>query len=284
MCEHQCGLGHSDNKEPVPYRDEKGVLKVNLSRRDIVRGLATGSVVAIAAGCTYNEELGRNQLLIVSSDQMAQLAQGAWLDLRKKQPTTNDPRYVNVVREVSAKVVAAAGSNPAAWDVQVFQSKQLNAFALPGGRIGVYTGIMDTMENKDQLATVLGHEVAHVKYNHSGERYSQSSLAAVGLTVAQVATRKNEYNREIMQVLGLGVTLGYVLPFSRRHELEADKFGLRFMAKAGYDPRQSIRFWQRMAAGDRSKKPPELLSTHPSDATRIAELKRELARMGYATS
>ncbi len=281
MC-NQTLCNHED--QPEVYRDDKGVLKVDMSRRDIVRGLAAGSVVAIASGCTYNEDLGRNQLLIVSSDQMAQLAQGAWLDLKKQQPTTNDPRYVNTVRRVSSKVIQAAGSNPAAWDIQVFKSDQLNAFALPGGKVGIYTGIMNAMENEDQLATVVGHEVAHVKYNHSGERYSQSSLAAVGLTVAQVKKKKNEYNREIMQVLGLGVTLGYILPFSRRHELEADKFGLRFMAKAGYDPRQSVRFWQRMsAASKRSQKPPEILSTHPSDATRIAELNRELARMGYAT-
>lgn len=276
VCAHQ--------QQPETYRDEDGVLKVDLSRRDIVRGLAAGSVVAIASGCTYNEELGRNQLLIVSSDQMAQLAQGAWLDLKKQEPISNDRRYTDKVRRVSSKVIQAAGSNAAAWDIQVFNSKSLNAFALPGGKVGVYTGILDTMENDDQLATVVGHEVAHVKYNHSGERYSQSTMATLGLTVAQVATKDNEYRNEIMQVLGLGVTLGYVLPFSRRHELEADKFGLRFMAKAGYDPRQSIRFWQRMSAASSRQAPPEILSTHPSDATRIAELRRELAIMGYPTA
>lgn len=252
---------------------------VAMSRREIVRGLAAGSVVVLAQGCAYNEELGRSQLLFVSSGQMAQLAASAWTDLKKQQKTTNNPKYVNRVARVAPKIIQASGDNPADWEVQVFDSEELNAFALPGGKIGFYTGILDIMENDDQIAAVMGHEVAHVNYNHAGERYSQSTLAQTGLTVAQVAVSGSQYQNQIIGVLGAGASLGVILPFSRRHELEADKFGVRYMHRAGYDPNEALRFWESMAA-KKSGGPPEFLSTHPSDATRIAQLRREIALLG----
>ncbi len=253
-----------------------GVPIVTMSRRDIIRGLASGSVVVLAAGCAYNEELGRNQLLFVSSGQMAQLATSAWSDLKKQEKISNDPRYVDRVRRVAPRIISAAGGSPSQWEVVVFDSKDLNAFALPGGKIGFYTGILDIMENDDQIATVMGHEVAHVNYNHSGERYSQSTLAQTGLSVAQVAVSGSQYQNQILGVLGAGASLGVILPYSRKHELEADKFGLRYMHRAGYDPDEALKFWTKMAAS-KSGAPPEILSTHPSDQTRIAQLKREIA-------
>jgi predicted Zn-dependent protease len=255
---------------------------VAMSRREIVRGLACGSVVAFTTGCTYNEELGRSQLLIVSSGQMAQLAASAWTDLKREQPTTRDPKYVSRVNRVAPKVIQASGNNPSQWEVQVFDSKELNAFALPGGKVGFYKGILDIMENDDQIATVMGHEVAHVNYNHSGERFSQSAAAQGGLTVAQVLASGSQHQNTIVGVLGMGATLGVILPFSRRHELEADKFGLKYMHRAGYRPNEALRFWEKMAAKKQGSGPPEFLSTHPSDATRIAQMKREIALLGGA--
>ena len=257
--------------------EETRIMKtVTMSRREIIRGLAAGTVVIIPAGCAYNEELGRNQLLFVSQGQMAQLAGSAWSDLKRQERITNDPRYVNRVRRVAPRVIQASGGNPGQWDVQVFQSDQLNAFALPGGRIGFYTGLLDTMENDDQIATVMGHEVAHVNFNHSGERYSQSTLAQTGLSVAQVAVSGSRYQNQIMGILGAGASYGVILPFSRRHELEADKFGVRYMHRAGYNANQAVRFWENLSAS-KSGGPPAYLSTHPSDATRIAQLRREVA-------
>ncbi|MEQ8751868.1 MAG: M48 family metallopeptidase, partial [Amphiplicatus sp.] len=128
--------------------------------------------------------------------------------------------------------------------------------------------------------------ISHVNYNHSGERYSQSTLAQGGLTVAQVAVSGSAYQNQILGVLGAGASLGVILPFSRKHELEADKFGLRYMHRAGYNPDEAIRFWQKMSASKSgSGAPPEILSTHPSDATRIAQLQREIAliRQGGAS-
>lgn len=251
--------------------------KVAMSRREIVRGLAAGSVVAFTTGCAYNEELGRSQLLFVSSGQMAQLASSAWSDLKKQEKISTDTRYTSRVNRVAPRIIQASGNNPAEWEVQVFDSKDLNAFALPGGKIGFYTGILDLMENDDQIACVMGHEVAHVNYNHSGERYSQSSLAQTGLTVAQVAVSGSQYQNQIVGVLGMGASLGVILPFSRKHELEADKFGVRYMHRAGYQPNEALRFWEKMAAQKSGGAPPEILSTHPSDATRIAQLRREIA-------
>lgn len=266
--------GHDQHHGTV---NENGV--VEMSRRDIIRGIAAGSVVVLAPGCTYNEELGRSQLLFVSSGQMAQLASSAWSDLKQQEPLSTDRRYTDRVQRVADKIIRAGGEDPAQWEVQVFQSDQLNAFALPGGKIGFYTGILDLMENDDQIAAVMGHEYAHVRYNHSGERYSQSNLAKTGLTVAQVATSGSQYGGSIMSVLGIGANLGVILPFSRRHELEADKFGLRYMNRAGYNPNEAVRFWQKMAAS-KSGTPPEFLSTHPADSTRITQLKREIELLG----
>lgn len=253
---------------------------VTMSRREIIRGLAAGSVVVIAPGCAYNETLGRNQLLFVSQGQMAQLASSAWTDLKQQEQLTNNPKYVNRMKRVAPRIIRAAGGDPSQWEVQVFRSDQLNAFALPGGKIGFYTGILDLMDNDDQIAAVMGHEVAHVNFNHSGERYSQSSLATAGLSVAQIASSGSQYSNQIMGVLGAGATLGVILPFSRKHELEADKFGVRYMDRAGYDPNEAVRFWEKMAAKKSGGAPPEITSTHPSDATRIAQLKREIALLG----
>lgn len=240
----------------------------------LARCVAVVSVL-VAAGCAYNETLGRNQLLFVSQGQMAQLASGAWTDLKKTEKISTDPKYVNRVRRVAPKIIQAAGGNPAEWEVQVFQSDQLNAFALPGGKIGFYTGILDLMENDAQIAAVMGHEVAHVNFNHSGERYSQTAAAQTALGAGSAVVGGSQTGAAAMQALGLGAQVGLLLPFSRKHELEADKFGVRYMARAGYDPNEAVRFWEKMSA-KKDGAPPEFLSTHPSDATRIAQLKREI--------
>lgn len=241
----------------------------------LLRGLAVIGLLA-AGACAYNETLGRNQLLFVSSGQMAQLASSAWTDLKKQEKISTDPKYTSRVNRVAPKIIQAAGGNPAEWEVQVFQSDQLNAFALPGGKIGIYTGILDIMENDAQIAAVMGHEVAHVNFNHSGERYSQSAAAQTALGVGAAAAGSSQTGLAAVQALGLGAQYGVLLPFSRKHELEADKFGVRYMARAGYDPEEAVKFWEKMSASKKGA-PPEFLSTHPSDATRIAQLKREIA-------
>ncbi|MBI1365816.1 MAG: M48 family metalloprotease [Alphaproteobacteria bacterium] len=254
-------------------------MPLNLGSR-IARGVAVVAALGagLVAGCAYNETIGRSQLIFVSDAEMTSLASASWTDLKRQEPVSTDPKYADRVKRVANRVIAAAGENPAQWEVQVFKSEQMNAFALPGGKIGVYTGILDIMDNDDQLATVLGHEVAHVELHHSAERYSQTALAQTGLSAAEIFAGGGQNRNAVMGALGLGAQVGYLLPFSRKHELEADRVGLAYMRKAGYNVDEALKFWQKMSAKSNGA-PPEFLSTHPSDATRIEQLKQEIAKI-----
>ncbi|WOI54552.1 M48 family metallopeptidase [Parvularcula sp. LCG005] len=269
-----------------------------VTRRAAV-GLFALSTVAGLASCAYNDELGRSQLLFAGGAQLTQAAASAWNDLKQQEKISRDTRYTSRLNRVAPKIITAAGGNPAEWEYVVFDSKELNAFALPGGKIGVYTGIMDIMKNDAQLAAVVGHEVAHVNYNHSAERQSQATIAQVGLLGAQVVGASQCSGAETraeaeacqqtagqwVQILGIGAMYGAILPYSRTHELEADSGGVRYMAAAGYDPREAINFWQGMAAATaNSGRPPEFASTHPATDTRIQNLKAEVQRLGYSVN
>ncbi len=245
---------------------------VTMSRREFAKAAAAGSIVVLAPGCDTV-----SQAFTPSAAQMATLGASAWTDLKKQQPTTTDSRYVNRMNRVAPRVIRAAGGNPAEWEVAVFDSKSVNAFALPGGKIGFYTGILDIMDNDDQIATVMGHEVAHVYFNHAGQRYGRTAATQAGLGVAQIALGGGGQTSQVaLQALGLGAQYGLILPFSRQHELEADKYGLRYMNSARYRMQESVSFWERLSSS-KSGQPPAYLSTHPSDATRIAQLKQEIA-------
>ena len=163
------------------------------------------------------------------------------------------------------------------WEIQIFEDETPNAFALPGGRIGVHTGLFEVAVNADQLAAVIGHEVAHVIARHGNERISTSYVATAGLSVVEIwMGDKDPKDREnILQLLGVGATIGVMLPFSRTHESEADILGLELMARAGFDPRASVDLWQNMVAAGGGA-PPEFLSTHPSGETRIRDLQANM--------
>ncbi len=240
---------------------------------------AAAGVFLVAASCAYNDELGRSQLAFVPSSQMASLGTTAWADVKKKEKASTDPKYVSRLDRVAPRVLRAAGEDPSKWDWQVFDSKALNAFALPGNHFAVYTGIMDIMANDDQLATVVGHEIAHVRANHSGERYSQQVGASVAMQTAQAAIGAGSQTGQLaLGALGLGAQYGVLLPFSRKHELEADKLGLVYMNRAGYDANEAVKFWTKMGQQGGAK-PPEFMSTHPADATRIAQIKEIIATL-----
>ena len=164
------------------------------------------------------------------------------------------------------------------WEVVVFDDEQVNAFALPGGKIGVYTGLLNVAENQHQLAAVIGHEVGHVIAEHGNERMSQSTLINVGSQAVGQILAANEVPQSgpIMAAIGLGVQVGVQLPFSRTHESEADVIGLQLMAKSGFDPRQSVNLWQNMDAASGGNRPMELLSTHPAPQTRIDNLQANM--------
>jgi len=237
------------------------------SRNLVLSGLA---ITALAACAT--SPLGRSQLKLVSDSELNQLGATAFQETAKKTPVTSDGRttaYVNCVADAITREVGGT------WEVKVFDSKDVNAFALPGGKIGVYTGLLAITETPDQLAAVIGHEVAHVIAGHSNERVSQQQVTSVGLTMAQVLVGGGVGGDTLMSALGAGAQYGVLLPFSRAHESEADLLGLDYMAKAGFDPRQAAALWRNMAKSG-GQKPPEFASSHPSDETRIRQIEGRL--------
>lgn len=230
------------------------------------------AVFATALGCASLDEA-----FAPPPAQLQAAALQAWSGIKKQEKISTDPRYTRRMQRVAPRVIRAAGGNPAEWEVRVFQSDQLNAFALPGGKIGFYTGILDLMDNDDQIAAVMGHEVAHVERQHAAKRAGRAMQTQLGLGVAGAAIGARGGNQDAwLQVLGLGAQIGSTLPFSRGHELEADTIGLRYMMRAGYDPNEAVRFWEKMEAS-KSGAPPEFLSTHPGGQTRIRQLREEIA-------
>jgi len=223
---------------------------------------------------------GRPQLLLVSDDEMARLGVKAFNEAKAETPPTRDPSLSAYVRCVAVAITQHVAPNQA-WEVVVFESGQVNAFALPGGKIGVYTGLLRVAENPDQLATVLGHEIAHVAARHSNARVSAALATGTGLTLASLlAGGPKGDNRELLGLLGVGAQLGILLPYSRDQETEADVLGLDYMAQAGFDPAASIELWRNMERASPSQ-PPTFLSTHPSHEGRIKEL---TARLPEATA
>jgi predicted Zn-dependent protease len=235
-------------------------------------------LIAVGLACTTSP-LGRRQLKLVSSDEMDAMGIAAFDQLLTEQRLSADESANRYVRCVALSITDALDGEDAryAWEVRVFEDPSANAFALPGGRIGVHTGLLQVAQNQDQLATVLGHEVSHVLAGHANERVSTQQLTAVGLSLAQVAADPtNPLHGQLLGALGVGAQVGILLPYSRTHESEADLHGLDLMARAGFDPRESVALWQNMAAAAGGERPPEFLSTHPSPQTRIEELEERI--------
>jgi metalloendopeptidase OMA1, mitochondrial len=239
------------------------------------------ALLLFATGCTTVPETGRKQVMLISSDEEAKMGLSAFSQIKSQEKISNDPAANAQVRRVGERIARSVGRElpNAQWEFVVFDSPQVNAFALPGGKVGVYTGLLKLVGSDDELASVMGHEVAHVTSRHGGERASQQMLAT-GLTVASAVyleTRDMDPAKKglILAGIGGGAALGVILPYSRLHESEADAIGLRFASGAGYDPRAAATFWEKMAAANRGKSaPPKWFSTHPPDDERIANLKK----------
>lgn len=197
-----------------------------------------------------------------------------------KVQISNNPTEVDPVRRVAQRIIAAAKKSKYAeraksfdWEVNVIKDDRTkNAWALPGGKIAFYTGIFPEAKNENGLAAIMGHEVVHALARHGAERMSQNLAAQFGLQTASILLGGSGVTGQLaMQALGLGTQVGVLLPFSRAHESEADYIGLLLAAEAGYDPRESVQLWQRMAQSSQGA-PPEFLSTHPANETRISDL------------
>jgi len=234
-------------------------------------------------GCHTVPQTGRSALHLVPSDQLASMAATEFGQLKQQTPISRDPTYNAMVQRVGERIayVAAPDMPNAQWEFVVFDDDDtINAFAMPGGKVAVYTGIFKVAKNDDDLAVVIGHEVAHVAAGHGNERVSQQLLAAGGALALQFGTRDmdNTERQLLMAAYGAGSTVGVLLPYSRYHENEADEIGLIYAAKAGYDPRAAIGFWERMQAMSSGGAPPEFLSTHPSGSTRVRKLNELMPR------
>ncbi len=227
---------------------------------------------------------GDRRLMLVSSEQMSQMGVTTFQQMKTAQKISNDARKRNYVECVSYAIINALPDQwrDKQWEVVVFEDDSANAFALPGGKIGVHTGLLNVAETPSQLATVLGHEVAHVLWRHGNQRISMQMLAQTGLQVADVMSQQrvegSAGRQMLMTGLGLGAQVGVMLPFSRDHEKEADRYGLHFMAAAGFDPRQSVTLWRNMEKASAGKRPPEFLSTHPEPENRIEKLNKFMAK------
>lgn len=246
--------------------------------------LLGASVLVIGlSGCATAPETGRSQLLLIDSAQEAQLGLKAFREIKAETPISRDPKKNAQLQSVGGRIARVTKLPNARWEFVLFDDpKQPNAFALPGGKVGVYTGILPITQNEAGLATVIAHEVAHVSARHGAERMSQGVAVQLGGAVLSAALGASGYGGVTqdlaMQAYGVGAQLGVLLPYSRTQESEADRIGLLYMARAGYDPREAIAFWRRFQAynAKRGGSTLEFLSTHPLDSNRIAQLQKFL--------
>ena len=254
-----------------------------------MRGCLAGLLVV--AGCETNPYTGRSQLLMMPVSKEMQMGVQAYAQVKsdpKLKPST-DPKEIEPVKRVAARVIEAAKrskyaelANQFQWEVTIIKDdKTMNAFALPGGKIAVYTGIFPVARTESGLAAVMGHEVVHALARHGAERMSQTTVAQTTLQVAGAALGVSGVNpllsQGAMAALGAGAQVGVLLPFSRAHESEADYIGILLAADAGYDPREAIHLWERMEQASEGKAPSEFMSTHPSHETRIKQLEEWMA-------
>ncbi|MBS1597796.1 MAG: M48 family metallopeptidase [Bacteroidetes bacterium] len=246
----------------------------------------------IISGCTHNAITGRNQLSLYPESEIQSMASDQYkqfLTANKVVSQSSGNKDAEMVRRVGQRIANAitiyytqqglsAELEGYKWEYNLVDSKEVNAWCMPGGKIVVYTGLLPITQNETALAIVLGHEITHALAKHGNERMSQAMVQQLGgaaLSVA-VANQPAETQSVFMNAYGIGSNVGALLPFSRKQEYEADRLGLRFAAMAGYDPRESIAFWQRMKSASGGNKTPEILSTHPIDDNRIAKLQEEM--------
>jgi predicted Zn-dependent protease len=232
------------------------------------------ALALLAGACASVPYTHRHQLMLTSVGSENRMGLQAFQQIEKKYKISHDPAINAEVRRVGERIAAAANRPDYHWEFVVFDSKEANAFCLPGGKVGIFTGILKYTKNEGGLATVISHEVAHALARHAGERMSQAMLANIGgLGLgAALGSMSPGAGQAIMTGYGLGTELGVLLPYSRTQEYEADHIGLILMAKAGYDPAQALGFWKRMMTKDKKVNMPQFLSDHPTDANRLRQI------------
>jgi predicted Zn-dependent protease len=239
----------------------------------------TLAIGLLLTGCLTVPETGRRQVMLISSQQEMQLGFSAFQQVKKETPASRDPAITAMVQRVGRRIAAVAELPGAQWEFVVFDSKEANAFCLPGGKVGIYTGILPITKDEAGLATVIGHEIAHAVARHGAERMSEGLLLQTGggLLGAGLANSDPRTRVLVLTAYGLGAKVGRELPHSRAQESEADRIGLIYMARAGYDPEAAVAFWQRFGEHNRQQGgggTPEFLRTHPLDTVRVQQLQQ----------
>lgn len=245
------------------------------AKRPLAKALAVAAVIGLSTvvnSCSTNPVTGREQFILFPESQVSQMGVQAYSDIKKEMKISKDPRYTRPTIEVATHIIAVSDLDSKNCEVTVFEDDTPNAFALPGCKIGVHTGLFKVAKNNAQLAAVLGHEVGHVVGRHAGERISRGVVANLGVQIVGATQGQAAAN-----LMAQAATLGVILPFGRSQESEADDIGLIYMARAGYDPRQSVELWKNFAK-EGGNRPPEFLSTHPDPGNRIARLQSNMPR------
>jgi len=241
----------------------------------MLKKICTVLATACAVTACITSPTGRSQLILLPDSQVDQMGLQAFETLKRDKPISNNARLNQVANCIAGNITQTIGGGN--WEVVVFEDDSFNAFALPGNKIGVYSGLFKLVENQDQLAAVIGHEIGHVLAKHSAERASQELAVNQGMSILQAMTNpQSTMGKAAFGMLGLGAEYGVLMPYGRTQESESDIIGVDLMAKAGFDPRQSINLWQRMSQATQGQQTAEFMSTHPSHATRIRDLEQHM--------
>ena len=223
--------------------------------------------IAILTGCRTVPITGRKQMILTSAEYENGLGATAYSEYKAKYPPSSNAEYNQALLNCGNAIAKVSGETSFQWQFTVLESNIENAFCLPGGKVAVYSGIMKRMRNEAELAFVVGHEIGHAIARHGGEKLSRSTLVSLGGLLVSFGV-----GDDAALIYGVGTSLGVQLPFSRSNESEADKIGLILMARAGYNPKASVQFWSRFSKGAKSSTVSNLLSTHPCDEKRIANM------------
>ena len=235
----------------------------------------------VITGCATTPVSKRSALILIPKSQEISLGIQSYKQILKKEKESENKQLNQIIRRVGQRIASVSDMPNLKWEIKLIESDQKNAFALPGGKIAIYTGILSVAKNEAGLATVMSHEIAHVIARHGAQRMTQQMLLQGAMIGAGLSMKNRTQRNIVLSALGVGVLYGFTLPFSRLHESEADQIGLIYMAKAGYDPNEAINFWQRFGQVKGGKGPPEWASTHPADTTRIQGLRSYLSRAKY---
>jgi predicted Zn-dependent protease len=244
------------------------------------------ALTTLVTACSTVPVTGRSQLNIIPASTMQSMSYQQYGEFMSANQVSRDQSKIQMVKRVGGKIKTAVELyfkqkgltdqlSGYRWEFNLVESPEVNAWCMPGGKVVIYSGILPITQTETGLAVVMGHEIAHALAEHGSERMSQGLITQLGgIALNEALSSKPEQTRALwMTAFGVGTQVGVLLPFSRLHESEADKLGLIFMAMAGYNPNEAVSFWQRMAANKGGQSPPEFLSTHPSDDTRIKDLR-----------